>query len=128
MKDKLPIDEILRLDQPWPLKDILAKLIEASDILLHEKNYDQHGWEIISHATEEAKKIKALLEPPKEEQINYYKVCPFTIGKTYNIGVYKGRYDAWDNYFGSFRFVKDDKVSLVHPISVKEILEIKEIE
>lgn len=127
MKDKLPVDEILRLDQPWPLKDILAKLIEASDILLHDKNYDGHGWENISHATEEAKKIKALLEPPKEEKINYYKTCPFIIGKTYNIGVYKGRYDGWDNRFGSFRFVKDDEATLIHPIDHKAISNIKEI-
>lgn len=35
------------LGEPWPTHDVLAKLIEAAEILLHEKNYDGHGWELI---------------------------------------------------------------------------------
>lgn len=29
-------------DQPWPLRDVVRKLCEAAEILLHEKNYDGH--------------------------------------------------------------------------------------
>lgn len=29
----------------WPFKDVLTKLVEASDILLHKRDYDGHGWE-----------------------------------------------------------------------------------
>lgn len=37
-------------DQPWPLRDVVRKLCDAAEILLHEKNYDGHGHEEISHA------------------------------------------------------------------------------
>jgi len=57
----LPIAEILGEDQPWPLTDVLKKLIEASEILLHKKNYDGHGWEEIRHAVEVAKQKVRLL-------------------------------------------------------------------
>lgn len=33
------------LDQPWPLMDVIKKLCEATDILLHKKDYDGHEWE-----------------------------------------------------------------------------------
>lgn len=57
----LPIAEIIGADQPWPLRDVLNKLIEASDILLHNKSYDGHGWEEISHAAERGRYIAGLL-------------------------------------------------------------------
>ncbi len=50
---------ILLLEQPWPLRDSLLKLIEAAEILLNEKNYDGDGWEQIQHAAEAAKKALA---------------------------------------------------------------------
>ena len=37
-------------DQPWPLRDVVLKLCDAAEILLHEKNYDGHGHEEISRA------------------------------------------------------------------------------
>lgn len=37
-------------DQPWPLRDIVLKLCEAAEILLHGKDYDEHGHEQIAHA------------------------------------------------------------------------------
>lgn len=46
---------VLMEHEPWPLRDVLAKLVEAGDILMHEKNYDGHGWEQISHAIERGK-------------------------------------------------------------------------
>lgn len=59
----LPIDEIIGADQPWPLSDILNKLIQASEILLHKKSYDGHGYEEISHAVKRAKEISSLFKP-----------------------------------------------------------------
>ena len=56
----LPVAEILALDQPWPLRDVLNKLIEASEILLHDRSYDGHGWEEISYAVGRAKQIVGL--------------------------------------------------------------------
>ncbi len=47
----------LAQDTPWPLADVLAKLIEASDILMHRKGYDGEGWELIQQATRQAKII-----------------------------------------------------------------------
>lgn len=43
-------------ESPWPLRDVVAKLVEASDLLLDHCNYDGHGWELISGARSEAKK------------------------------------------------------------------------
>lgn len=47
----------LQGSQPWPLLDVLKKLVEASEILLREKDYDGDGWEQIHYAAESAKKI-----------------------------------------------------------------------
>ena len=54
------IIEVFGLDNPWTLKDVLNKLIEASEILLHKKNYDRHGWEEISHCVKRGKEIDRL--------------------------------------------------------------------
>jgi hypothetical protein len=54
--------EVIGADQPWPLYDVLKKLIEASEILLHTKNFDGHGWEEIHHAAERAKQIIINIE------------------------------------------------------------------
>jgi transcriptional regulator with XRE-family HTH domain len=53
--------DILGLDNSWSLKDVLKKLIEASEILLHQKNYDGHGWEEINHCVERGKAIVSTL-------------------------------------------------------------------
>ncbi len=53
--------DILGLDNSWSLKDVLKKLIEASEILLHQKNYDGHGWEEINHCVEIGKEIVSTL-------------------------------------------------------------------
>lgn len=49
----------LLMDEPWPLRDILAKLVEAADILLDDKDYDGHGWEEIAGCRDRAKAILA---------------------------------------------------------------------
>jgi hypothetical protein len=59
----LPVSQILGLNQPWPLVDVLKKLVEASEILLHKKSYDGHGYEEINQAVDRAKEIIALLNP-----------------------------------------------------------------
>ncbi len=41
---------VLGLDQPWPLHDVLAKLIEAAQHLLVDHNCDVLGHEMFGHA------------------------------------------------------------------------------
>jgi hypothetical protein len=50
----------------WPITEVLAKLIEASDILLKKKDYDGHGWEEIHHATNRAKGWLEKITLPKD--------------------------------------------------------------
>ena len=55
------LQSVLALDNAWCLKDVLKKLIEASEILLLQKNYDGHGWEEISHCVDRGKEIVSIL-------------------------------------------------------------------
>ena len=48
--------ERLRLNQPWPLIDIVKKLVKAADILLHHYDYDGDCWEQIQEAWIQGKK------------------------------------------------------------------------
>lgn len=41
--DSLPLD----VDKAWDTISVITKLVEAADILLHKKSYDEHGWEEI---------------------------------------------------------------------------------
>ena len=43
LADSLPLDG----DKAWDTLSVIAKLVEAADILLHKKDYDGHGWEEI---------------------------------------------------------------------------------
>ncbi len=45
------------IDTPWPARDVVAKLVEAADILLDDKNYDGHGWETIHQARQVAREF-----------------------------------------------------------------------
>jgi len=47
--------------EPWPTRDVLAKLAEAARILFRLHNYDGHGWEQINAATLAADRIVARL-------------------------------------------------------------------
>ena len=58
----LPIEKILRLDQPFNLEEILKGLVEASDILLHKKDYDGHGWEHLEYCYRHAKDVIRVLQ------------------------------------------------------------------
>lgn len=65
-------DQLLGLKNPYPLEDILDQLIGASNLLLHEKNYDGHAHEIIKEATEAAKEMFEVIKSIKQtEQSNY---------------------------------------------------------
>lgn len=46
---------LLMEDEPWPLRDVLEKLVEAGDILLGFYDYRADKWEEIHHALERAK-------------------------------------------------------------------------
>jgi hypothetical protein len=69
MKEKVlfPIDEIIGMDKAWPLVDVLYKLVEASEILLHKKNYDGHGWEEIEHCIKRGKEIIQIFDNLKNK-------------------------------------------------------------
>lgn len=41
----------------WDIYSILKNLCKATDILLHEKDYDGHGYEEMQHCLELGKKI-----------------------------------------------------------------------
>ncbi len=53
------------LNNPWPTKDVLAKLIWATEYLLHEKNYDGHNHEELNRCVNRGKEI--LKELSKEQ-------------------------------------------------------------
>ncbi len=63
LKRRLVVIE--RMDTPWPLVDVLRSLCNATEILLHERGYDAHGWETIQHAYEAGLKILAALAVEK---------------------------------------------------------------
>jgi hypothetical protein len=43
--------------QQWPTVDVIAKLVEAAEILLHRCDYDGHGYEEIAACVERAKEL-----------------------------------------------------------------------
>ena len=47
------------MDTPWPLHDVLAKLIEATGVLLDRYSYDDHGHEGVRYAQLAGKEILA---------------------------------------------------------------------
>lgn len=61
---------ILRLDKPFPLKDILSRLVKASEYLLNDKNYDGPDYEELGHCVTGAKEVIEWLSesiPPIQE-------------------------------------------------------------
>lgn len=54
--------DVLALEQPWTLKDILLKLTDATDHLLMDHGCDAHGYEEVNGAQREAKKLLLLIE------------------------------------------------------------------
>jgi len=50
-----------------PLIDVMSKLNEAADILLHKKDYDGHGWEDIEHCYRHTKDFISELKKEQGE-------------------------------------------------------------
>lgn len=55
------LNSIIANDEAWSLKDILDKLVESANILLLEKDYDGHGWELINSARDRALEISGII-------------------------------------------------------------------
>lgn len=55
------IVEILGVYNAWPLKDVLAKLVEVTEYLLDVKNYDRTGWEEVSGCAKRGREYLYLL-------------------------------------------------------------------
>ena len=53
LADSLPLDG----QKAWDTQSVLAKLVEAADILLHNKDYDGHGWEEIEICYKRGKEL-----------------------------------------------------------------------
>lgn len=64
------MEAILATGTAWPLHDVLKKLIEASEILLHKKDYDGHNYEEIEICVKTAKEILIKMNYEKETQKN----------------------------------------------------------
>lgn len=57
------VKAITKEDEPWPLKDILTRLIDSSDRLLKHHSYDGQGYEEIEIAISKAKEVLNVLTP-----------------------------------------------------------------
>jgi hypothetical protein len=57
---------LLALDTPWPLPDVLAKLIEATEHLLGHHGCDAHGHEEYRAAAESGKAVLKLFSEARE--------------------------------------------------------------
>lgn len=62
--DLVTVQDALGLTEPWNTVEVIKKLIEAAEILLHEKDYDGHGWEEIAgcvrYGKERIEKLETL--------------------------------------------------------------------
>ncbi len=54
--------KMLRAEYSWDTISILEKLSDATDVLLHEKDYDRHGWEEIEYAWGASKELIVSLK------------------------------------------------------------------
>lgn len=59
---RVEAENIVGLLNAWPLNDVLKKLVEAAEILLHKNSYDGHSYEEINHCVERGKEILAAME------------------------------------------------------------------
>ena len=56
------IEDVMASGTPWPLRDVLAVLVEAVDHLLLDHDCDRHGHERVGAARDAAKDILRKLE------------------------------------------------------------------
>jgi len=115
-------EEILRLNNPWPLIDILKKLTEAAEILLHNKNYDGHGWELISHCKDEADELILEIESDKITNNGWIKIESEEQYDELENGEYEwfnintGKYDKGDLWtYGVFTHYKTVPITKSQP-------------
>lgn len=64
------VDVPLNNGEPWNTHDVIAKLIEAADILLHKKDYDGHGWEEIEICYNKGKELLEQINKNHEKQFH----------------------------------------------------------
>jgi hypothetical protein len=57
LEDKARLAEILNLERPYPLSEILSVLIQATEHLLKDHDCYRHGHERFGYAADEAKSI-----------------------------------------------------------------------
>jgi hypothetical protein len=58
--------EALRMDDPWPIPDILKKLADATEHLLTEHDCDGHGYEAYEAAVRAARAFSVAPEEGKK--------------------------------------------------------------
>lgn len=75
---KLP----LNLDKCWDTYSVIEKLIEATDILLLEKDYDGHGWELMEKASFEGKELLSQIKNNKQMEKQYKPADKLVRGDT----------------------------------------------
>jgi hypothetical protein len=55
-------ERVLRMAEPWPLTDILTRLVDGVEHLLSEHACDVHGHELLRRAQKEARKVVQAIE------------------------------------------------------------------
>jgi hypothetical protein len=60
-KAEAKLESLTRMGTPWPLRDVLVKLVSATDHLLGDHGCDGHGYEEVSRARDVAKLIMEVL-------------------------------------------------------------------
>ncbi len=65
----LPISEILGFDNPFALNDVLSKLAEAAEYLLHKKSYDGYDYEEIGICAGRARDIVKLFHTINSDKV-----------------------------------------------------------
>ena len=58
--------DLLGLEDPWPLEDVLRKLKWATDYLLINKSYDGQNHEELQQCSRRAEEILGILEDRKK--------------------------------------------------------------
>lgn len=58
------LEKVLAVGSPWPLRDVLAKLVSATEHLLQDHACDVHGHEEMKRAADEARCTLQRLEEP----------------------------------------------------------------
>lgn len=87
LKDAIEI--ILGMATTFPTIDILKRLSDATDTLLHRHDYDGHGWEVIQYSMEAA---NARIEEIKKVMENLNHNMDFS---NYEVAAAKESYDQW---------------------------------